>query len=176
MPGARAGIRAAGQWALEVYCAPQTLPSSLRACQKAAACSGEKGCRKGVQMAYLTTHMRGPAERCLARTPRELTFWAVIEGRRLARKLAPSPHRSREARPTPPSSSRHPSVAPYNSMHACTQQQHRSRITNQNQTIYNLNLDNRDKQRTEKVWQRSHGAPTEPEGVCPVCAAAEEVE
>ena len=59
-------------------------------------------------MAYLTTHMRGPAERCRARTPRELTFWVVIEGRRLARKLAPSPHRSREARPTPPSSSRHP--------------------------------------------------------------------
>ena len=50
-------------------------------------------------MAYLTTHMRGPAERCRARTPRELTFWAVIAGRRLARKLAPSPHRSRGGAP-----------------------------------------------------------------------------
>ena len=35
---------------------------------------------------------RGAEERFRARTPRELTFWPVIEGRRLARKLAPSPH------------------------------------------------------------------------------------
>ena len=40
-------------------------------------------------------------------------------GQALARKLAPSPHRGREARPTPPSSSRHP--APSASHYGCTQ-------------------------------------------------------